>query len=77
MHHATEENRRGGGKKLRAFETSTREEDATDHRSPLSSGMEAVTGRVAYQWPRQRNVEVKTDPICQIRTISSETEQSI
>ena len=41
-----EENRRVGGKNVRAFETSTREEDATDYRSPLSSGLEAVAGRV-------------------------------
>ena len=67
---------RGGGKNLRPLETSTREEDATDHRSQLSSGMGVVAGRVAYQWPRQRNAEVKPNPICQTRTKSSETEQS-
>jgi len=72
----TEENRRGGGKNLRLFEISTREEDATEHRSPLSSGMGVVPGRVAYQWPRQRNAEVKPDPTWQTRTKSSETEQS-
>jgi hypothetical protein len=67
--------RKTGG--VAAFETSTRVEDATDHRSPLSSGMEDVVGRVAYQWPRQRNAEVKPDPTWQTRTISSETEQSV
>jgi hypothetical protein len=47
MHHSTEENRRDGGKNLRVFETSAREEDATDHKFPLSSGMKAAAGRAA------------------------------